>query len=190
MINYLHGTIHAKQAGSITVLTSGGVGYQVAMTKLSLLQAQVGQEVSLPIYTKVSDSAIQLFGFDDDSQKEFFQLLLSVKNVGPKSALNILSIGSIDDIKDAIARGDAKYLSAVQGMGKKTAERLVVELKEKISKNREQKEVPEAYGERLAEVIDALVSLGYSRDEAKTRVNTLAVDGKSTEELLKIALTQ
>lgn len=189
MINFLHGTIHGKQKHSVTILTSGGVGYEVLLPKHVLLQISIGEAVAMPIYTKVSDSAIQLFGFEDITQKAFFQLLLSVKNVGPKSALNILSIGSIDDITDAIARGDAKYLSAVQGMGKKTAERLVVELKEKIGKTKQKEDIPEAYGEQMADVIDALVSLGYSKDEAKERIQRLDVAGKSTEQLLKEALT-
>ena len=111
--------------------------------------------------------------------------LLTVSGVGPKSAMNILALGSIDDIKSAIVRGDVKYLTAVQGMGKKTAERMVVELKSKIAVKDIGQDIT---GGILSEVMDGLVSMGYTRSEAKDVVQTLDPKGKDTETLLKEAL--
>jgi len=132
---------------------------------------------------------MDLYGFRTKEEKSFFSLLLSVSGVGPKSAMNILAIGSIHDIEDAILRADAKYLSAVQGIGKKTAERMVVELKSKMQKRSSSGEVRQtAGGNILEEVIDGLVSMGYSKEDARAAALTCDADGKSTEQLLRDAL--
>lgn len=191
MINFLEGTIYAKQKQTLTLLTSSGVGYEVGMTKLRLAEQTIGSELSVFVYTKVSESAIQLYGFLSAEEKDFFELVLSVKGVGPKSALNILSLGSIQDIQSAIARGDAKYLSVVQGMGKKTAERLCVELKNKVQVSELSSSVAplsSAAATVAQDVIEALTAMGYSKDEAKKRVSELSIKNQSIEEVLKLAL--
>lgn len=189
MISFLQGTVASITKDRVVVLTSGGVGYDVHMTLLSVSAFRVGQAIGLYTHMKVSDSAITLYGFDSPEKRAFFTLLLSVKNIGPKSALTILSLGSIDDIKHAIIRGDAAYLSAVQGMGKKTAERLVVELKSKITTTPEQSAGSGSVGgDKLSDVVDALISMGYSKDEAKQRVQQLSGEEKNIEQLLKEAL--
>ena len=189
MISYITGTIQSKSSTDIVLLTSGGVGYAVAMSRSAIALLQIGQELALFTYMKVSDSDLSLFGFETPDQRNFFELLLSVKGVGPKSAMNILSLGSIDDITGAIARGDATYLSAVQGMGKKTAERLCVELKNKVSVSATQNG-GEQNGDARKDVIDALVGLGYSKDESNQRIQTLDTAGKTSEELIRMALQQ
>jgi len=132
---------------------------------------------------------MDLYGFRTTEEKSFFSLLLSVSGVGPKSAMNILAIGSIHDIEDAILRADAKYLSAVQGIGKKTAERMVVELKTKIQKSTGGAQARNtAGGNILEEVIDGLVSMGYSKEDARAAALSCDADGKSTEQLLRDAL--
>ncbi len=187
MISFLTGKIIEKNKNSITLLTTGGVGYEINMPSLILQKFIEDQEISLYTYLKVSDSALSLFGFETKDEREFFQLLLSISGVGPKSAMNILSLGSIDDIKSAIKRGDVKYLTAVQGMGKKTAERMVVELKSKIkdtiysTQNNEQSGI-------LIDVMEGLISMGYSSAEAKETIRHLDPTDKSVEKLLRDAL--
>ncbi len=189
MISVLHGTVHAKQKHAMTLMTAGGVGYQVRMSPLQVAACQVGDTLTLCTYLKVSDSAMDVYGFHTEDARAFFELLLTVKGVGPKSALNILSLGSISQIQSAIARGDATYLSAVQGMGKKTAERLCVELKNKVTvSNDSQQSMSAEESVVLGEVIDGLVALGYAKEEAKDKVQTMDVTGMSTEEALRKAL--
>lgn len=187
MISLICGRIFEKNKDSIVVETSGGVGYLVHMTALRVGEYRVGQEVKIYTYLKVSDSALDLYGFENSDEKSFFELLMTVSGVGPKSAMNILSLGHMSDIQSAIARGDVKYLTGVQGMGKKTAERLVVELKSKlISSDTHSTKSEES--DILTDVIDGLVSLGYSREEAKNLVQNLDTEGKTPEQILKQAL--
>jgi len=187
MISSLTGKIIEKNKSSLTLLTTGGVGYEINMPSLCLSKFAEDQEVSLYTYLKVSDSSLSLFGFETKDQREFFQLLLSISGVGPKSAMNILSLGSIDDIKSAIKRGDVKYLTAVQGMGKKTAERMVVELKSKIKDTAISTQSNEQSG-ILVEVMEGLISMGYSSFEAKETIRHLEPMDKSVEKLLREAL--
>ena len=189
MISYLTGTIYAKDHSAITLLTSGGVGYDITLTGVHASELSTGQKIALHTHMKVSENAMDLYVFRTKEEKSFFSLLLSVSGVGPKSAMNILAIGSIHDIEDAILRADAKYLSAVQGIGKKTAERMVVELKSKMQKRSSSGEVRQtAGGNILEEVIDGLVSMGYSKEDARAAALTCDADGKSTEQLLRDAL--
>ncbi len=187
MISYITGKILSKSKVSAVVLTTGGVGYEIGLTTLQLSGISEGQEIGFFAYLKVSDSSLDLYGFESAEEREFFTLLLSVSGVGPKSAMNILGLGSIDQIKDAIARQDVKYLTAVQGMGKKTAERMVVELKSKIAKQVTQVS-EEKNGGVLGDVVEGLVSLGYSRDDAREVAQKLDSTGKTSEDLLRIAL--
>ncbi len=187
MISYLIGKVIDKQKNHIVLMTPGGVGYEVNMTPTRILEYKAGEQTELFTYMKVSDSALDLFGFKTAEDREFFSLLLSVKGVGPKTALHILSLGSVENIESAIGRGDVTYLTAVQGLGKKTAERVVVELKSKMKGSRSKGDTS-AESTVMGEVIDGLVAMGYSRDEAKLVVMNLDATGMTTEKLLKEAL--
>lgn len=187
MISLLTGKIVGKGPESATILTSGGVGYSVRMSPLQLAGFEIGKEISIPTFLKVSDSALELFGFESHSHRAFFSLLISVKSVGPKSAMHILSLGSIDQIQSAIARGDVDYLTAVQGMGKKTAERIVVELKSKVNVG-DPSNIFSGDSTILSEVVDGLIAMGYSKDDAKATVQALDSAEKTTEQLLREAL--
>ena len=188
MISFITGKIQFISKNSITVLTSGGVGYEAHVPLSKLGTYRIGQDISLLIYLKISDSALDLYGFETSSEKDFFILLMSVSGIGPKSAMNILNLGSIDSIKSAIARKDAKYLTEVQGLGKKTTERLIVELQSKVGEASEYAKTDEGESQVLADVIDGLVVMGYSRDEAKNLVKDLDVNNKNTQQVLKEAL--
>lgn len=187
MISYLIGKVIDKQKNHIVLMTPGGVGYEVHMTPARILAYKTGGQAELFTYMKVSDSALDLFGFTTAEDREFFSLLLSVKGVGPKTALHILSLGSVEHIESAIGRGDVTYLTAVQGLGKKTAERVVVELKSKMKGPKTKTDTSEESA-IMGEVIDGLVAMGYTRDEAKLVVMNLDATGKTTAVLLKEAL--
>lgn len=187
MIAYLAGNIVGKDNKQLVLLTSGGVGYAVGVTKMQLASYSVGQEVSFYTYMKVSDSALALYGFETVEARQFFELLLSVSGVGPKSAMNILALGSIEDISAAIGRGDVKYLTAVQGMGKKTAERMVVELKSRITSHVSHSNTS-PQSALLVDVVEGLVAMGYGKEEAKAVVREMDAGEKTVEELLREAL--
>lgn len=187
MISLLHGTIQSIESKSLVLMTPGGVGYELGITSSFATSKKVGETITLHTYLKVSDSALQLFGFESLEQRAFFMLVLSVSGVGPKSAMNILNLGSIADIQSAIARGDAAYLTGVQGMGKKTAERMIVELKNKVSVS-DTSSAQHIDGQVMADVIDGLVAMGYTKEEARNTVQTLDSTESNTEQLLRKAL--
>lgn len=188
MISYLIGKVIGKQKDHLVLMTPGGVGYEVNMTPSRILEYKMGEQIELFAYLKVSDSAMVLFGFRSSEDREFFSMLMTVKGVGPKTALHILSLGSVESIESAIGRGDVTYLTAVQGLGKKTAERVVVELKSKMKGPKYKGDDTSAESTVMGEVIDGLVAMGYSRDEAKLVVMNLDATGKTTGQLLKEAL--
>jgi Holliday junction DNA helicase RuvA len=186
MISLLKGTVAEKDGNRITMMTAGGVGYAVAASPATAAGFRIGDEATLHTYLKVSEDALDLYGFADASERAFFSLLLTVSGVGPKTAMNILGLGSIDRIRSAIARGDVAYLTGVSGLGKKTAERLVVELKAKIGKG--VSDHGSDGSDILVEVIDALVGMGYDRSSAKAAIEGLEQMADTTEALLKLAL--
>lgn len=189
MIAFVRGTILGKAKDHLVIETAGGVGYEVKMTLLQMAKFSIGQTVGIFTYLKVSDSAMDLYGFENNEEKSFFELLLTVSGVGPKSAMNILSLGNIAHIQSAIGRGDIQYLTAVQGLGKKTAERVVVELKTKITSPLEERNTYSSEESTiLAEVVDGLMALGYSREEAKEKIKGIDATGKTTAQVLKMAL--
>ncbi|MBT4941491.1 MAG: Holliday junction branch migration protein RuvA [Candidatus Magasanikbacteria bacterium] len=188
MIAFLEGKIIALTSKNLVLLTPGGIGYEINTPKTQLEHYSINQSVQVFTYLKVSEKSMELFGFATQKQKDFFCLLLSVKSVGPKSAMHILGLGPIEDTRDAIARKDAAHLCAVQGMGKKTAERLVVELHTKIDTISCKEPMSETQESVFYETVDGLVALGYSKQEATTCVKTIFSVEETTATLLKKAL--
>jgi Holliday junction DNA helicase RuvA len=145
----------------------GGVGYvaRVPLFALTTLQEQAFGEISLFIHTSVREDALDLYGFPTEDELSFFKQLMSVSGIGPKTALGILNVSDVATLRRNIAAGDAAALTKVFGIGKKSAERIVVELRDKLAKEQT------ARGERIegddAEVIEALTALGYSLAEAR-----------------------
>lgn len=187
MISFLQGKIISIHAQKLVLLTQGGVGYELSMQTDKLSKLVVGDMCGVHTYMRVGENLMELFGFESLEEKAFFELLISVNGVGPKSALNIMGLGSLDQIKQAIARQDVTYLTQVSGIGKKTAERMVVELKSKVGKfsNDAQQEV---VGDKLGDVVDALVNMGYSKEEAREVVKDIEVGEMKMEEILKMVL--
>jgi Holliday junction DNA helicase RuvA len=184
MISYLQGQVKRITERSLTVLT-GGVGYEVFTAKDTLTQVKIGEEVELLVYTAVREDAIDLYGFKDDSQFYFFKLLITISGIGPKSALNILDSAGPEDIRQAVINDDPGMLQKVNGIGKKTAERIVVELKSKIGAGL----VAGSSQHASSEVIEALESLGYKaveiREVLKQIDQTLTTEQKVSQ-ILKL----
>lgn len=187
MISYIKGKIIEKSERSLLVLTDSGVGYGVSLQVSKCASMHVGDNVGLHTYLRVAENALDLFGFETLEEKSFFELLLTVSGIGPKSAMHILELGSLEEISAAVGRGDVGYLTKVSGVGKKTAERIVVELKNKVGCGQVTGYRIQDSGQ-LGEVMDGLVSLGYSREEAREAVRDLPADEKDAGRLVKEAL--
>ncbi len=185
MISVINGKILNKNGNKLTVLTSGGVGYEILASAASAKTWGVGTEATILTFLAVRENAMELYGFASGQEKDLFEKFLLVSGVGPKTALHLLSLGSVQEISTAIGREDLTYLTKVSGIGKKTAERILVELKNKMGSDGTG--VGEFEG-ALADVIEGLGALGYSIAEARNAVKDLQVAGKTSEQLLKEAL--
>ncbi len=175
MIAYLRGTLLERTPGRL-VIDVHGVGYEllIPVSTFSQLPA-AGQLVSLQVYTHVREDAIQLFGFGSNAEKALFEKLLSVNGVGPKVALGVLSGLPAPELAAAISRGDLARLTAIPGVGKKTAERLVMELRDKMGPLQAAAEEPAAHlGGAAEEVLSALLNLGYPKALAEKALSRIS----------------
>jgi Holliday junction DNA helicase RuvA len=195
MIASVAGEVLVRRPDHVVLETAGGVGYRLAVSAETLRRIPpVGKPVSLLAQLIVRDDALLLYGFATEQERDLFLLLVSVQSVGPKVALAVLSGGSPRDLMRALAAGDADRLQAVPGIGKRTAERIVVELREKVGASAAALAAVPADGDggsgepddprRLAR--EGLLELGYAPVEADTLLEGLA--GDSAEELLAGAL--
>lgn len=196
MIAHLTGTLFNKNPQSVIVDTAG-VGYQIFIPLSTFYQLPDEMEkVSLHVYTHVRKDMLQLFGFQTETEKEIFLLLISVSGIGPKLALNILSGIGLEDLLSAIVSADSERIVAIPGVGKKTSQRITLELKEKVSDIYEGIEVlpREKVQIRNKEIFDdalsALINLGYPSRSAKIVIeNVLRNDNDiNLDTLLKEAL--
>ena len=172
MIAALKGLILEKNLTEVIVDVSG-VGYRVALSLLSLARLpELGQPIALRIRTVVREDALDLYGFLSRAEEELFLLLTSVSHVGPKLAMNVLSGLEVEELTAAIAKGDVPRLTKIHGVGKKTAERLVLELKEKVKLLvldgvPSGKAKPSKPVSAMSDLISALVNLGYKEAQAE-----------------------
>ncbi len=188
MIAYLEGKVIAK-SGTYLILQTGGVGYQIFAGENFLANVSVGNNQNAYIHHRVREDTSDLYGFASLGDLELFELLLSVSGVGPKSALAVLSLASSADIKEALVRGDASLLMKVSGIGKKTAERIVLELKNKILKTVSGDSLEESGSfSGLSDELDALLALGYSVNESRIALNKVGPELTSTASRVKAAL--
>lgn len=191
MIGRLRGTLLEKQAPEL-LLDVGGVGYEVSVPMTSLYQLPaIGEVATLHTHLVVREDAQQLFGFCDLRSRELFRTLIKVNGVGPKLALTILSGMDSDEFVRCIRDGNVAALVSMPGVGKKTAERLVVEMGDRL-KDWDAGDVaataPTAAGDHLAEAEAALIALGYKPAEAGKAVNAVASDADTVEEVIRLAL--
>ncbi|MEK7189855.1 MAG: Holliday junction branch migration protein RuvA [Patescibacteria group bacterium] len=185
MISYLEGKILSRGKNSFVVLTGTGVGYEVKVAPGLLLQYSVGDSIKIFTYLQVREDSQDLYGVSSSEELDFFKTLVSVSGVGPKSALHILALGSLAEIKSAIVHGDLTYLTKVSGIGRKIAERIIVELKDKLEKT--DAAVGNRDSSKLGDVVEALVEMGYSLNQARDAVKEIKTDGDASK-VLKEAL--
>lgn len=195
MIRSVRGRYMFYDSGSIVVETDGGIGFRINISDTSgLLTLSEGSEVTVYTYLQVKEDGMSLYGFADMDELKLFEQLITVNGVGPKAGLAIMSLGSPNRIKSMIASKDAASISRAQGVGKKTAERVILELCDKVSiipMDGTEAVVNEvatgATGER-AEAILALTTLGYTRKEAESVIASVPDEGLTAEEYIKKAL--
>jgi len=193
MIALLRGTLAYKSSDHV-IIDVGGVGYRLFIPLSTFYSLPETGDVSLFTHTHVREDALLLYGFLSMEEKELFGILISISGIGPKLAVNILSHIPAKDLKRAIATGDIKRLSSLPGIGKKTAERLVLELKDKVGPAHD---LPEAdgvisntsAGDISNDVISALINLGYKENQARKVLESMELaPGLTMEEALKGAL--
>ena len=183
MISSLHGIVEDMTLDVVT-LSVNGVGYEVFCTRGLASSLETGEEYRLTVYTDVKEDSIRLYGFQDKLEKQVFLLLIKVSGVGARSAVEILSNMDKVELLRAIGSADTAKLQRVKGIGKKTSERIVVELKDKVAEFADQNtaqrteslhELPEALQDALA----AMVALGFSKRDAERAIASVQSSGKS-----------
>ncbi len=188
MIAKLTGKVDSVRDETI-VLEVGGVGYQVFLTGVAVGRVVRLEEAQLWIHTYVREDQLTLYGFETIAELDFFKLLISVSGVGPKAALGILTIASVATLKQAILGDDPTILTKVSGIGKRTAGRVVLELKNKV------KDLPVGEGEELTaeasedwEALEALMAMGYSAAQARAALDKVPEEIKGLEGRIRAAL--
>lgn len=197
MIRFLRGQYLYYESGAIVIETSCGIGFRVFVSDTSsLLTKREGDELEVYTYMQVKEDGMALYGFADTEGLALFEQLITVKGVGPKAGLAIMSLGTPNQIKAVISGGDAASIAMAPGIGKKTAERVILELKDKVSALPLEGDdlaagiAPAAApgsGER-GEAVIALTTLGYSKKEAEAAVASVPEEGLSAEEYVKKSL--
>ena len=189
MIAKVRGILDHKAPGEV-IVDVGGVGYQL-FTALSVFYRlpEVGEPVTLLVYTHVREDALQLFGFFDPAEKQAFVLLTGVSGIGPRLALNILSGMAASELLGALRDGDVARLVSIPGVGKRLADRMIVELRDKIEVLPEAAPEPTAAPGIRGDALSALVNLGYRRADAERAVRQVLGQGAAElETVLKEAL--
>lgn len=188
MIAYLYGKVAEKSLES-AVIDVNGVGYGVYLISEDLGKIKLNEPVKLHIYEYVREQAYDLFGFCEAENKQFFQQLLEVNGVGPKMALSLMSLGSSSNIRSAIAEGNVKYLQGASGVGKRLAERIVVELKDKVGLIASEDSTSFLQTNKEDEAYQALLGLGFNPNDAAKAL--AGIDSQlPTEERVKLALKE
>lgn len=195
MISYIRGELAALEKDKV-IVDVGGVGYGIYMPGQAMaLLPPTGSEVKIHTYLNVREDAMQLFGFLTRDDLEIFKLLIGVSGIGPKGGLSILSKLSPDDLRYAVLSGDVKAISAAPGIGKKTAEKLIIELKDKLDiadvlDHAIGNDAPVAENNSTiqSEAVQALVALGYGSTESLRAVKQVELENPTVEDLLKEAL--
>ena len=199
MIAFVQGTASDITEASV-VIETGGIGYEIFMTGEDLGRIRIGDEVKIHTHFNVREDAMQLYGFLAKDNLQMFKLLLGVNGVGPKAAIGVLAVISADALRFAILSDDVKTLSKAPGIGKKTAQKLILELKDKLKledafelKLAHEQEaeglMPGDASDGRAEAVEALVALGYSSTDALRAVRAVTdVPADDVEGLLRAAL--
>ena len=195
MFYYVSGTV-AHTAPYLAVIDCGGVGYACRTTNHTLSRLKQGEKARLYTYLNVREDAMELYGFATENERNCFELLIGVSGVGPKAALSILSAATPESLAMSVITGDEKALTVAPGIGKKIAQRIILELKDKLAKG-QISPGGEAYGgtgvtvipeNKTSEAAAALAVLGYSQGEINLALKGLDLEALSLEEIIKQAL--
>ncbi|MEK7156301.1 MAG: Holliday junction branch migration protein RuvA [Patescibacteria group bacterium] len=184
MIGRLSGNVSAIRAG-YAIVSAGGVGYKVFATRELLLSLKQGTEAAIWTHLAVRESILDLYGFSNEEELRLFELLLTVSGIGPKSALAILDIASVETLRSAVSAGNASYLTKVSGIGKKTAEKIVLELRDKVGTSLDGND---AVLQGDEEALEAMRALGYSQGEARDALRKVPQEIERSNERLREAL--
>ena len=192
MIGSLRGRLTMKQAPSV-IIECHGVGYEVETPMSTFLELPpTGDELFLFTHLVVREDAQMLYGFATEEERALFRMLIRISGVGAKMGLAVLSAMSVDGFRRCVEYEDAASLVKVPGIGKKTAERLIIEMRDRIDRPSARSGATRVETEAGAksEAVDALISLGYKPREVQKLIGELDVDGKSAEDIIRLALRQ
>ncbi len=197
MFHYISG-IAAELLPGMAVIDCGGVGFEVNTSAYTLSQIKAGEKVKLYTFVYIREDTFEIYGFSGKSEKHCFEMLLGVSGVGPKAALAILSVNTPEGLVMAIVTGNEKAITAAPGVGKKIAQRVILELKDKMAKETESgaipapalQTVPVSDRSKLGDASAALAVLGYSTPEINAALKLVPIDELSLEEIIKAALKQ
>lgn len=187
MLAYIQGIIIFLDSHSL-IVRAGDLGYRIFVTDDTRMKSTLGMEVEFFLHQHIRENAEELYGFSSQEEYELFEHLLSVSGVGPKSALAVLKIAPAEEVAAAIGQGDAGLLKKVSGIGTKTAERIVLELKGTFQGRMASQKLNREKNIDHDDLVDALVRLGYSRVQAKSAVQSIPQSLEVMEERLKYAL--
>ncbi len=188
MIAHIFGKLAEKFDNSV-IVDVNGVGYELMLTSLDYESSNLGDEIKFYTYHNIRENAEELYGFSSLAAKKLFEMLISVNGVGPKAAISILSLASAEEVRNAIANADSAFVSKASGVGKKSAERIIVDLRDKVG-------VPSRYGATVLkketklekdEALDALIALGFPLKEATAALENVD-PSLPTEERIRLAL--
>lgn len=185
MIGYLQGEILDLYPKSILVKT-GGLGYIVYVTEHTLTGLIIGTEITLKTHLVVKEDALDLYGFTSQDELMFFKLLVGISGIGPKSALSILSLAPPETLRQAILSENISYLTKVSGIGRKSAEKIIIELRDKLGTLTES---DKGFSKADHDVIDALVALGYNLSDIRNIFKEISIsDATTVDEKIKLAI--
>ncbi len=173
MIGSIKGKINLKTEKFVIVETAG-VGYKINASPDTISKVKNGAEAMFWVHTHVREDALDLYGFPERAELEFFEMLINISGIGPKGALTILGVASIETLRKAIGTGDISYLTKISGIGKKTAEKIVIELRDKMAKEAGSGGDSSMQGE--LDALEALKSLGYSQNEAREALKKVGAE--------------
>lgn len=198
MFNYISGSV-AELLPNLAVIDCSGVGFEVNTSAYTISQLKAGEKAKLFTYMYIREDCMDLYGFASRSEKRCFEMLIGVSGVGPKAAIAILSTGSPENLIMNIISGNEKALTAAQGIGKKIAQRVILELKDKLAKETQEisfSDVPSfapaavAGNAKISDAGAALAVLGYNSAEINAALKKIDTENLTTEEIIRAALKQ
>ena len=188
MIGMLKGTVAFRNDPHI-ILDVHGVGYKVYITSQLFPSLTLGQELTVFTHTHVKEDALELFGFPTGEDLRLFELLIGVNGIGPKTAVGVFAVGNRSEIVGAIAQADVDFFTGVPRLGKKNAQKIIIELKNKIG-GKEELDLREESDGLVIETIAALEGIGFSEREARMALKAIDGKGETVQEKVKLALKQ